>query len=92
MTGSRISQIRDLVDENFMLTYGDAVSDINLKDLKKYHDSHNKVLTVTGARPPGRFGELQVDDGLVVGFNEPQTSSGRISGGYFVAKLIIWLP
>lgn len=87
MTGSRISQIRDLVDENFMLTYGDAVSDINLKDLKKYHDSHNKVLTVTGARPPGRFGELQAEDGLVVGFNEkPQISSGRISAGYFVAK------
>ena len=91
MTGSRISQIRDLVDDDFMLTYGDAVSDINLADLKKFHESHNKTLTVTGVRPPGRFGELQADDGLVEAFNEkPQTSSGRVSGGFFVAKTKIF--
>ena len=87
MTGSRISQIRDLIDDDFMLTYGDAVSDINLNDLKKFHKKHNKTLTVTGVRPPGRFGELKSDGELVVGFNEkPQASSGRVSGGFFVAK------
>ena len=52
MTGSRISQIRDLVDNDFMLTYGDAVSDINLDNLKKFHNKHQKILTVTGVRPP----------------------------------------
>jgi glucose-1-phosphate cytidylyltransferase len=91
MTGSRISQIRDLVDGDFMLTYGDAVSDINLNHLKIFHNTHNKILTVTGVRPPGRFGELQADNELVYSFNEkPQASSGRVSGGFFVAKTKIF--
>ncbi len=87
MTGSRISQIRDLIDDDFMLTYGDAVSDIDLEQLNKFHQNHNRTVTVTGVRPPGRFGELQTDSDLVKSFNEkPQVSSGRVSGGYFVAK------
>ena len=87
MTGSRISQISELVDDDFMLTYGDAVSDINLSELNKFHQNHNKIVTVTGVRPPGRFGELQIEGNLVKSFNEkPQVSSGRVSGGYFVAK------
>ena len=91
MTGSRISQIRDLVDNDFMLTYGDAVSDINLDDLKKFHNKHKKILTVTGVRPPGRFGELQSNDEFVCALNEkPQVSSGRVSGGFFVANTKIF--
>jgi glucose-1-phosphate cytidylyltransferase len=87
MTGSRISQIRDLVDNDFMLTYGDAVSDVNLDNLKKFHNKHRKILTVTGVRPPGRFGELKTKGDTVSAFNEkPQTSYGRVSGGFFVAK------
>ncbi|MDC3116606.1 glucose-1-phosphate cytidylyltransferase [Alphaproteobacteria bacterium] len=89
MTGSRISQIRDYIgDEDFFLTYGDGVGDIDLKKLLKFHKEHKKILTVTGVRPPGRFGEISKnDDGLAIGFNEkPQTSNGRISGGFFVAK------
>ena len=86
-TGERIKRVQRLIKNDFMLTYGDAVSDINLNDLKKFHKKHNKTLTVTGVRPPGRFGELKSDGELVVGFNEkPQASSGRVSGGFFVAK------
>ena len=92
MTGSRISQIRHYVGDNdFMLTYGDGVSNINIDELIKFHYSHGKILTVTGVRPPGRFGELIDIDGLVTSFNEkPQTEGGRISGGYFVAKASIF--
>ena len=89
MTGSRISRIKKyLADEDFMVTYGDGVSDINIEKLISFHKSHKKILTVTGVRPPGRFGEMNSDaDGNVLAFNEkPQTSSGRISGGYFVAS------
>ena len=89
MTGSRISKIRDFVgQENFMLTYGDGVSDINIKKLVEFHESHNKILTVTGVRPPGRFGEMVSDSsGVIHEFNEkPQATAGRISGGYFVAN------
>ena len=83
MTGSRISRIKDYVKgEDFLLTYGDGVSDVDIGKLVKFHKSHNKILTVTGVRPPGRFGEMMCDDnGLIFEFNEkPQATAGRISG------------
>lgn len=88
MTGARLQRIRKYVmdDENFFLTYGDGVGDIDLAKLAAYHRSHGKILTVTGVRPPGRFGELACSsNGTVQEFNEkPQTSGGLISGGFFV--------
>ncbi len=88
MTGARISRIKKYVgDDNFMITYGDGVGDIDIKKLLEFHNSHGKILTVTGVRPPGRFGELLSENGLVTEFNEkPQAAGGRISGGYFVAS------
>jgi len=89
MTGSRISRIKKyLNDDDFMITYGDGVSDIDIQKLMDYHKSHNKLLTVTGVRPPGRFGEMDANsNGQVLEFNEkPQAHAGRISGGYFVAS------
>lgn len=89
MTGARIRRIHRYVrGEDFMLTYGDGVSDVNIDDLVAFHNAHGKILTVTGVRPPGRFGELVAEDsGEVVEFNEkPQASAGRISGGFFVAR------
>lgn len=89
MTGARISRIRDFVgDDDFMLTYGDGVSDVDIERLIDFHKSHDKILTVTGVRPPGRFGEMVGDQtGRILEFNEkPQASGGRISGGYFVAN------
>lgn len=89
MTGARIRRIRPYVEgaRDFMLTYGDGVSNVDIAALVKFHQSHGKVLTVTGVRPPGRFGELEIDGDRVIGFNEkPQTSEGRISGGFFVCS------
>ncbi|MAJ15211.1 MAG: glucose-1-phosphate cytidylyltransferase [SAR116 cluster bacterium] len=88
MTGSRISQIREYIkDENFFITYGDGVGNIDLKLLTQFHKKHKKILTVTGVRPPGRFGEIRSSNNIITEFNEkPQTTSGRISGGYFVAN------
>lgn len=87
MTGARIARIARYVgDDDFMLTYGDGVGDIDLEALVAFHKSHGKVLTVTGVRPPGRFGELRSNQGAVTEFNEkPQATGGRISGGFFVA-------
>jgi glucose-1-phosphate cytidylyltransferase len=88
MTGARVARIKDFLQgENFMLTYGDGVSNVDLGQLVKFHKSHGKILTVTGVRPPGRFGEMMCGaDGRVIEFNEkPQATAGRISGGYFVA-------
>ena len=89
MTGARIARIHNYVgDDDFMLTYGDGVGDVDIGRLLAFHRSHGKVLTVTGVRPPGRFGELlSASDGQVTEFNEkPQATGGRISGGFFVAN------
>lgn len=89
MTGSRVSKIREYItDDVFMLTYGDGVSDVDINELLKFHKSHGKILTVTGVRPPGRFGEMvSSNEGTVMEFNEkPQATAGRISGGFFVAN------
>lgn len=88
MTGARISRIRKYVGEDeFMLTYGDGVGDVDLDRLLAFHRTHGKALTVTGVRPPGRFGELVSNFGQVIEFNEkPQAAGGRISGGFFVGS------
>lgn len=88
MTGARIKRIKKYVgDDDFMLTYGDGVGNIDLDALLSFHREHGKALTITGVRPPGRFGELIHSKGLISEFNEkPQASGGQISGGYFVAK------
>ena len=88
MTGARIKRIQKYVDgHDFMLTYGDGVGDINLHALLNFHQKHGRALTVTGVRPPGRFGELVHVDGVISEFNEkPQATGGRISGGFFVAS------
>lgn len=87
MTGARLWRVRKYLDSNepFMLTYGDGVSDVDVEQLIAFHKSHGKAVTVTGVRPPGRYGELASEAGLVTEFNEkPQATGGRISGGYFV--------
>lgn len=88
MTGARIRRIQKYVDgEDFMLTYGDGVGDVDLDALLAFHREHGKILTVTGVRPPGRFGEVVSEQGQVVEFNEkPQAAGGLISGGFFVAR------
>jgi glucose-1-phosphate cytidylyltransferase len=89
MTGARIRRVQRYVGrDDFMLTYGDGVSDIDVNALLDFHRSHGKAVTVTGVRPPGRFGEIECDAfGRVVEFNEkPQSAAGMISGGYFVCR------
>ena len=87
MTGGRLLRLKDKFkfDETFMLTYGDGVSNINIKKLLKFHKSHSKIATVTVVRPPVRFGELKLKKNVVKEFKEkPQSNSGWINGGFFV--------
>jgi len=90
LTGTRIKKIEKYLagESNFMLTYGDGLSTVDLAALEKFHVQKDRVLTVTGVRPPSRFGELVAgNDGLISEFNEkPQAADGRISGGFFVCK------
>jgi glucose-1-phosphate cytidylyltransferase len=86
MTGGRIRRLQQfLKDETFMVTYGDGVADIDLRELVEFHRSHGKTATVTAVRPPARFGELLFNEDSTVNFSEkPQTHAGWINGGFLV--------
>lgn len=89
LTAGRIRRIRRYIgDEDFLMTYGDGVGNIDVNAAFAFHRAHGKLLTLTAVRPPGRFGELSLDAGkFVSGFNEkPQAEGGWINGGYFVAS------
>jgi glucose-1-phosphate cytidylyltransferase len=87
MTGGRIKRLKEIIaNDTFMLTYGDAVSSININKLLEFHKSHGKLATVTAVHPPARFGDLILDeDNVVLSFKEKaQMHSGWINGGFFV--------
>ncbi|KYG64739.1 glucose-1-phosphate cytidylyltransferase [Bdellovibrio bacteriovorus] len=87
LTGGRLLRLKPylLDQETFMLTYGDGVSDVNIKKLVEFHKSHGKIATVTAVRPPARFGALEIQSGKVIDFHEkPQVGEGWINGGFFV--------
>ena len=86
LKGGRIKRLEShLNDEINMITYGDGVSDINIKKLVDFHKSHGKTITITGVHPPARFGELVEKNGQVISFEEkPQISVGLINGGFMV--------
>jgi glucose-1-phosphate cytidylyltransferase len=86
LTGARLRRIRHYLDRGpFCLTYGDGLGDVNIAKLIRFHRSHGKLATVTGVCPPGRFGELQVEDQRVTAFAEkPPVTQGLINGGFFI--------
>jgi glucose-1-phosphate cytidylyltransferase len=87
MTGGRLLRAKHHIgDDDFCFTYGDGVSDVDVRKVIAAHDESGKALTVTAVQPPGRYGTLAItDEG--VGFSEkPQGSIGWINGGFFVAK------
>lgn len=86
LKGARIKRIEKYIGgETFMLTYGDGLANINLHELLVFHKNHGRIGTVTGVRPPSRFGEMIVENSRVLSFTEkPQISEGMINGGFFV--------
>jgi len=89
MTGGRVKRMQKFIgDKTFLLTYGDAVSDVNIDELISFHKNHGKMVTVTAVRPAARFGELNIDDNnQVTLFKEkPQITKGWINGGFFVIE------
>lgn len=87
-TGERIRKLKNLLkkEENFLLTYGDGVSNINIKKLIEFHLKHKKIATMTTVRPPVKFGEVSIGkNNKVLKFIEkPQLNRGWINGGFFV--------
>ena len=87
MTGARLWRVRDQLagEDLFCFTYGDGVADLNVADVVAFHRRHGKIGTVTGVRPPGRFGVMAVNGDAISAFSEkPQTGEGLINGGFFV--------
>jgi len=90
MTGSRIKQCeRYIGEDNFMVTYGDGLADIDISKLVEYHKDHGKIGTLTGINPPSRFGELHVKENQVTEFSEKsklEGTRGDINGGFMLFK------
>lgn len=93
-TGGRVSRVRDYLEgEPFFLTYGDGLSDVNIRSLLDYHKSHGKAVTLTAIQPGGRFGVLDIDeqDCAVQAFKEKaQEDGGWINGGFMVAEQAVF--
>ncbi len=89
-TGSRIKRIQNYINnERFMLTYGDGVSDINIRELVKFHEQNNRIATLTAIQPGARFGVLTLSENsnLIDGFTEKaKEDGGWINGGFMVLE------
>ena len=89
MTAGRLKRVKSYVEgETFMLTYGDGLSDVDIKELLRFHKNHGKIATVTTVQPAGKFGVLQIaDDNKVDVFTEKPKGDGNwINGGFFVLE------
>lgn len=87
MTGGRILKLKKFFkkNENFFMTYGDGLCNVNLNKLETFHRKHKKIATVTAVHPPVRFGELKIKNTKVIKFDEkPESRSSWINGGFFI--------
>lgn len=87
-TGGRLKRLKKHIeDDDFLLTYGDGLSNINIDELIKFHKEHGKLVTISAVRPPARFGSLSIKGSDVIKFKEKtQLGESWINGGYFVMK------
>jgi glucose-1-phosphate cytidylyltransferase len=88
MTGGRIKRLKKFINkERFMLTYGDGLSNLNLKNLIKFHKKNKNIVTLTAVRPPARFGGIKLTGSKVKYFREKsRLDEGWINGGFFVME------
>jgi glucose-1-phosphate cytidylyltransferase len=87
MTGGRLLKVQNYIKDEkaFCFTYGDGVSDVDITRLIEFHKEHGKEATLTATYPPGRFGALNIEDGMIKEFIEkPKGDGGMINGGFFV--------
>jgi len=91
-TGGRIAKIKEFIkkEEDFFLTYGDGLSDINIAALYKFHRSKKKIITILGVYPSTTYGILKVQDGVVQTFKEKPTLEGMVNGGFFTCNKKIY--
>lgn len=88
MTGGRLKRLKNFVgNDSFLFTYGDGISNVNLKKLINQHNKTKKLVTLTAVRPPARFGALKIKNENVINFREKsKLDEGWINGGYFIIE------
>jgi len=86
LKGARLKRIEKYIDSDyFMVTYGDGVANVDINELVRFHKSHGRIATLTGVKPPSRFGEIEVEGNVIKEFTEkPQSYEGIINGGFFI--------
>ena len=86
MTGGRLKRLKKyLNNETFLMTYGDGISDVNIRRLISFHKKNKKIATLTAVRPPARFGSIKIKGNLVKVFREKsKLDEGWINGGFFI--------
>jgi glucose-1-phosphate cytidylyltransferase len=92
MTGGRVKKIEKYIeDDRFMLTYGDGLTDMDMNTLIKYHKEKKRIATLTSVQPPGRFGSIETENGIVKVFQEkPKGDKSWINAGFFVMEKTVF--
>jgi glucose-1-phosphate cytidylyltransferase len=93
MTGGRIKRAAKYLNETFMLTYGDGVSNVNIEELLNFHNNHSEKVTMTCVQPEGRFGAVDINtkNNVINSFMEkPRGDGAWINGGFFVCDPIVF--
>ena len=87
MTGGRLKRLKKYLDQTFLMTYGDGLSNVNISKLVNFHKSQKKLFTLTAVRPPARFGAIKIVNNKVKYFKEKSSlDEGWINGGFFVIE------
>ena len=87
LTGGRLKRLKHYLNETFLMTYGDGLSNININKLIKFHNKNKKMVTLTAVRPPARFGAIKIINNSVKYFREKSSlDEGWINGGFFVIE------
>ena len=89
LTGGRILRLKKIIgDSDFFVTYGDGLSNVNIRELITFHNKHKGIVTLTAVRPPVRFGEIKISaKSEVLSFKEkPQATQNWINGGFFIMR------
>ncbi|MBK87181.1 MAG: glucose-1-phosphate cytidylyltransferase [Flavobacteriaceae bacterium] len=87
MTGGRLKKLKKYLNETFLMSYGDGLSNVNINDLVKFHKKNKKLVTLTAVRPPARFGAIKISNNSVKYFREKNSlDEGWINGGFFVIE------
>ena len=88
-TGGRLLRLKEYIgNDTFLLTYGDALTDVNINEVINFHKNQGKLITITALRPPARFGEMTLNESNKVEsfLEKPQIGEGWINGGFFVIE------